>query len=284
MWHRRRLAFPGDGARCEWYALRSAPPTMRFARTLLRLAFLLPAGAAVAIACGGKTSVPSGGPPEPGSSSGSSTGGRSTSSSSSGGSSTSSGGTQAGCPAGLPGQYSQCSDVGLVCGAPPETCTCESPGTWACSGSGGSSGGSSGSSGGACTGLTGCAPIAGCNSTSVCKNVDGCNNTCTCYGTVWGCTDLACPQPPCPPQPTPGVQCPFGNQLCTWQDTQCACTQGTWTCIPNCPPPPSSCPAMQPAQYSPCYDVGLPCPYGGALCHCMAPGAWFCNEGAVDGG
>jgi hypothetical protein len=91
-------------------------------------------------------------------------------------------------------------------------------------------------------------------------------------------------QPACPPQASPGAPCPSESQLCTWPDTQCACSQGSWTCIPICPQP-TSCPSSLPAQYSPCYAPGLACPYPGGGCTCENPGTWFCNVGgAVDGG
>jgi hypothetical protein len=150
------------------------------------------------------------------------------------------------------------------------------------SGSGGSSSSGSSSVTPYCPGLEACPPIAGCSSDITCENVDGCN-LCECSGTEWSCTDVECLNPACPPQPIPGAPCASENQLCVWQDTQCACSQGTWTCLPTCPQP-SSCPASQPAQYSPCSIIGLGCPYASATCYCMGPGTWFCNQGAVDGG
>jgi hypothetical protein len=82
---------------------------------------------------------------------------------------------------------------------------------------------------------------------------------------------------PCPmARPSEGASCQAHTSLCTYDEIECRCPSGTWTCMEPVDP---TCPAMMPAHASPCASVeGTECDYQNNMeCDCLS-GAWSCEQ------
>jgi hypothetical protein len=117
-----------------------------------------------------------------------------------------------------------------------------------------------------------------------------CRDVWICNGSIWQTTKGICPQPPpgeCgTTQPAQGTVCPTTDDVCTYQDIICICSEcpggpcmtppPKWSCAP---PPAAGCPAVAPNDGTACSMNGLSCTYGfpcsqaGAVVDCKN-GTW----------
>ena len=129
-------------------------------------------------------------------------------------------------------------------------------------------------------------------------SAEGCGESCDCQNGVWECFSNPCPPPLCPQNAPPngslcsgiGSTCFFPvNDSCGEEECDCD-PSGTWgcydvDCFDSGPPTDAGifdsgpvCPGSQPAQSSPCDELGNVCSYfTGCETNCLcASSGWVC--------
>jgi hypothetical protein len=88
--------------------------------------------------------------------------------------------------------------------------------------------------------------------------------------------------PMCPAaRPTEGSACTTAIADCVYDEIECACAAGAWSCAEPVDP---NCPAAMPAHDSACTaPEATECDFLGDECECLA-GKWSCDSAASDGG
>ncbi|HET8935156.1 MAG TPA: hypothetical protein VFN67_17025 [Polyangiales bacterium] len=80
-------------------------------------------------------------------------------------------------------------------------------------------------------------------------------------------------------RPVEGSACSVGTPICTYDEIECSCTGGTWTCAEPVDP---NCPAAMPVHSSPCsVPDGTECEFLQDECECMS-GRWSCESSELD--